>query len=324
MSEAKPIISVLMPVYNGAKYIGAAISSILVQTYTEFEFVIVNDGSTDGTLDMINAFHDERIVVINHENNKGIAAALNTGLLASSGKYIVRFDADDICLPERIFIQYTFLSAHPDYVLTGSDAEYISESGEHLFNFKCIGHTNEQINKRIHLHCPFIHSSVMYTKEAVLMAGGYSLHAHNFEDYFLWTKLKKYGKFYNIPMPLLKVRFNPSSSTIDEKLRGRLFRRMKRDIIQCGNISKEEGDILYNIIKRQDVKKIKEGGYYSLCGKKYLVNNHQPAKARALLSKAIRIHPSRLENYALYLLSYLPASFITSLHKMFVPNPSNP
>jgi len=163
----------------------------------------------------------------------------------------------------------------------------------------------------------------MYRKDAVLKAGGYSLYAHNFEDYFLWVRLHKYGKFNNLRQPLIKVRFNPYSSTIDEKIRGRRFRKLKREIILRGVITKEEGDVLYNIIKSQDIKKIKESAYYSLCGKKYLVNNHQPKKARASLSKAIRIHPLRLDNYGLYMLSYFPASFINRVHKMLLPKFTN-
>ena len=127
-------------------------------------------------------------------------------------------------------------------MLAGSDAEYISAGGEHLFYFTCIGYTNEEITQKIYFQCPFIHSSVMYRKDAVIKAGGYSLYAHNFEDYFLWIQLKKYGKFCNLPQQLIKVRFNPSSITIDEKWRGRLFRKMKRDIIRRGHITKEEGD----------------------------------------------------------------------------------
>ena len=312
-----------MPAYNAEKYIGEAIDSVLKQSYSNFELLIVNDGSTDNTSKVISSFHDSRIRVINKEVNKGIASALNTGLLTAKAEYIARFDADDICFPTRLELQFNFLETHPDYVLTGGDAEYISESGEHLFHFKCIGHTNDHILKKMSNYCPFIHSSVMFRKDPVLRAGGYSLYAHNFEDYFLWIRLHKYGKFYNLRQPLIKVRFNPYSSTIDEKIRGRHFRKLKREIILRGVITKEEGDILYNIIKSQDVKKIKESAYYSLCGKKYLVNNHQPVKARASLSKAIRIHPLRLDNYALYFLSYFPASFINRLHKMLLPKFTN-
>lgn len=322
MNEFRPI-TVLMPVFNGAKYIAEAIDSVLKQNYTNYEFLIINDGSTDNTVQIISSFNDSRIQVINHFTRMGIATALNTGLVNAKGKYIARFDADDICLPTRLALQLNFLESHPDYILTGSDAEYVSESGEHLFDFKCIGHTNEQILNKINHHCPFIHSSVMYRKKPVLQAGGYSLYAHNFEDYFLWVRLHKYGKFANLPNPLIKVRFNPASATMDEKRRGRRFRKMKRNIIHRGVITKSEGDVLYGIIQSQEEQKIKEGTYHTLCGKKYLVNNHQPLKARASLARAIQIHPLRLDNYALYLLSYFPASFISRLHKMLLSKYNN-
>ncbi|MGH2649467.1 MAG: glycosyltransferase, partial [Ginsengibacter sp.] len=262
---------------------------------------------------------DKRIILINHLTNRGIAAALNTGLLKANGQYIARFDADDICFSQRLKEQVEFLETHPDYVLTGSDAEYISENGEHLFSFKCISHTNEQLLHKIYSHCPFIHSSVMYRKSPVIQAGGYSLHAHNFEDYFLWIRLKEYGKFNNLPKQLLKVRFNPSSSTIDEKWRGKLFRTLKKKIIERGTITEEEGNLFLAIIKKQNVQQIKLGAYYALCGKKFLIDNHQPKKARPLLSKAIKIYPYRWDNYALYMLSYFPGSFISWLHKIAVP-----
>lgn len=313
-----PKVTVLMPAYNAEKYIAEAIGSILRQSFTDFELLIINDGSTDNTARVIESFTDSRITIFN-QPNCGIAAALNTGLSKAKAPYIARFDADDICLPERLQQQFDFLNTRQEYVLTGSDAEYISAGGEHLFYFTCIGHTNEQITQKIYFNCPFIHSSVMYRKDAVIKAGGYSLYAHNFEDYFLWVQLKKYGKFYNLPQQLIKVRFNPSSSTIDEKWRGPLFRKMKRDIIRRGIITKEEGEELLTIIKSQDIQKIKESAYYALCGKKFLIDNHQPKKARPLISKAISIHPYRLDNYALYMLSYFPGTFIGWLHKSVLP-----
>jgi glycosyltransferase involved in cell wall biosynthesis len=311
-------VTVLMPVYNAGAYIAEAIDSVLKQTFTDFELLIVNDGSTDNTAEIIRSFSDARIVVIN-QANKGIAAALNAGLSKAKSGYIARFDADDICLPERLQVQFNFLNDHPEYVLAGGDAEYIAADGEHLFYFTCVGHTNEEITKKIYFQCPFIHSSVMYRKDAVIKAGGYSLHAHNFEDYFLWIQLKKYGRFCNLRRRLIKVRFNPSSATIDEKWRGRVFRKLKRDIIRRGNITKKEGDELLGIIKRQDIKKIKEGAYYAICAKKFLIDNHQPKKARPLISKAISIHPYRWDNYALYMLSYFPGPFIGWLHKLELP-----
>lgn len=321
MKENTVKVTVLMPAYNVEKYIAEAIESILQQSFSDFKLLIINDGSTDNTEQIIRSFKDERIILIN-QLHRGIASALNNGLSKADSGYIARFDADDICFPTRLQEQVTFLDTHSDYILVGSDAEYISEEGEHLFYFKCIGHAYEQISQRIYTCCPFIHSSVMYRKDPVINAGGYSLHAHNFEDYFLWIQIKKYGKFYNIPHQLIKVRFNPISVTIDERWRGRFYRQMKRDIISKGSITEEEGAVLLGIIKSQNTHNIQEGSYYALCGKKYLLNNYLPKKARSFFLKAIGSYPYRLDNYAFYVLSFFPGIFINWLyqkksHKIF-------
>jgi glycosyltransferase involved in cell wall biosynthesis len=307
-------VTVLMPVRNAEKYIAEAIRSVLEQTFTDFEFLILNDGSTDNTVNLIQQFSDLRIKLI-EQPGQGIAIALNKGLYEAKGRYIARFDADDICFPERLEKQVKFLDDNTDYVLTGCDAEYISENGEHLFDFSCTGHSNEEIMKRLYMNCPFIHSGVMYRKEMVMKAGGYSPDAHNFEDYLLWIQLAKYGRYYNLPEQLIKVRFNPQSATIDEKWRGRHFRKLKRNIIRRTVVTKEEGEKLLAIIKSQDGEKFKEGAYYALCGKKFLLDNHQPAKARAHLFKAIRHYPFRFDNYVFYMLSYFPHSVINWLNR---------
>jgi glycosyltransferase involved in cell wall biosynthesis len=311
---AKVKVTVLMPAFNASEYIAEAIDSVLTQTFTGFELLIIDDGSTDNTVSIIQQFSDSRIRLL-LQPRLGIGIALNLGLLNANGYYIARFDADDICFPERLQKQVSFLDSNPGYVLTGCDAEYIAESGEHLFNFHCIGHTHDEIKKQLHVYCPFIHSSVMCRKEAVLEAGSYPIDAHNFEDYLLWIKLTKYGSYHNLPEQLIKVRFNPNSATIDEKWRGRRFRQLKKNIIHRGAVTKEEGDELLAIIKNQDVQKIKEGAYYALCGKKFLVDNHQPAKARTHIAKAIYHYPFRLDNYALYMLSFFPQPFIHWLHR---------
>jgi glycosyltransferase involved in cell wall biosynthesis len=314
MHKIEPKVTVLMPAYNATEYIHQAIESVLCQTYNDFELIIVNDGSSDNTADVIGTFKDKRIAVIN-QAHKGIAAALNLGLRHAKGELIARFDADDICHPYRIEKQVNFLNNHPDHVLVGSDAEYILASGDHLFDFKCIGHFDEEIKKVFYFYCPFIHSSVLYRKRAVIKAGAYSLHAHSFEDYLLWTQLIKTGRVANIPEALIKVRFNPSSVTIDEKWRGENFRKLRRSIIKRGSISEKEGEKLKGIIKSQDVPKIKEGSYYALCGKKFLTDNYQPSKAREQVTKAIRVHPYRLDNYALLLASYFPERVLRWLHQ---------
>jgi len=117
------------------------------------------------------------------------------------------------------------------------------------------------------------------------------------------------------PETLIKVRFNPNSVTIDEKWRGDRFRKLKRAIIKKGSITAEEGNELLAIIKSQDVKKIKQGSYHALCGKKFLTDNYQPVKAREHIKEAIRLNPLRLDNYALFIASWLPEKMIRWLHQ---------
>jgi glycosyltransferase involved in cell wall biosynthesis len=309
-----PAITVLMPAYNAEKYIREAISSVLNQTCTDFELLIVDDGSADNTVAEIKRFTDSRIRLI-QQNHQGIATALNNGLHTASGQYIARFDADDICLPDRLEKQLKFLDTDARYVACGGNAEYISASGEHLFDFRCIGYTHEEISQQLYTSCPFIHSAVMYRKAAVLQAGGYSPYAHHFEDYLLWIQLSRYGLYYNFNEQLIRVRINSDSVTIDEKWRSYRFRHLKKAIINRGSITPAEGEELKSIILFQDTRKLKEGAYYALCGKKFLVNNHQPSKARTYFSKAIQTYPFRWDNYAFYLLSYFPQPVISWLHR---------
>jgi glycosyltransferase involved in cell wall biosynthesis len=309
------IVTVLMPAYNAEPYIRDAIDSVLNQTFMDFELLIINDGSIDKTEDIIKDFADKRIVLVN-KAHEGLSKALNTGIKRAKGKYIARFDADDICFAERLQKQVTFLDAHADHLITGSDAEYMIETGEFLFHFKCIAHTHDEIISKLYFYCPFIHSSVMFRKDAVTMAGGYPEQAHQFEDYLLWIKLSNSGKLHNIPEPLIKVRFNPSSVTIDERWRGKHFRLIKKRIIQRGHVTMEEGNQLLAIINKQNIEEIKKGAYYALCGKKFLANNYQPAKAREQIKKAITVYPYRWDNYALIMLSYFPEKIIKWLYKL--------
>ncbi|MEX6686382.1 glycosyltransferase [Danxiaibacter flavus] len=310
----RPGVTVLMPAYNAGCYIAEAIESVLCQTMKNFELLIINDGSTDNTEEVIRSLDDSRITVIS-QKHKGVAQALNAGLHHAKGEYIARFDADDICFPERLEKQKHFLDVNPDYVITGGDAVYISEMGDYLCHYTCPSHDDEQLKASLLTICPFIHSSVMYRKAVVMLCGGYNELAHNMEDHLLWVQLSRKGKFCNFAEPLIKVRFNPASVTIDERWRGKYFRSLKYDILKKGFITESEGYALWNIIHRQDNQKIKKGAYYALCGKKYLINNHQPKNARVYIKKAIKISPLRLDNYALLVASFFPPALIKWLHQ---------
>ncbi|HEX2683779.1 MAG TPA: glycosyltransferase [Ferruginibacter sp.] len=314
MRLTEPKITVLMPAYNAAKYIAAAIASVLDQSFTEFELLIINDGSTDDTEMVIRSFEDERIRLIN-QSNLGVAAALNLGLMNANADLVARFDADDICFPSRLEVQYNMMMSHPEYILIGSDAEYINSNGEYVFTCSMPAHNHHEIQQLHFSKCPFIHSSVMFRKAFILQAGGYNTHAYTFEDHVLWSRVVRIGITCNLQQPLIQVRLNPGSVCIDEKWRTKRFHEIKYKAIREGDITEAEGKELQLILKKQDTPKIKEGSYYSLLGKKYTWDNHQPQKARSYLGKAIRIYPGRIESYLVMALSFFPRGFINWMYK---------
>ena len=314
MRKEDIVITVLMPAYNAARYIGEAIRSVLGQTYGKFELLIVDDGSTDNLEEVVYSFKDPRIRLVT-QGNMGISAALNTGLALARGQYIARFDADDICYPERLQIQLAFLEANPGYALVGSEVDYITEEGAFIYRYHCFAHSNDEILRKLYFYCPFIHSSVMYRKDAVLEAGGYDTDALTFEDYLLWVHLLRKNKAANLPQPLVRVRLNPSSVTIDEKWRGEVFQQLKKSIITRGSVEAAEATQLADIITRQNTRRIKTGAYYALCAKKFLADNFQPAQARKFASFAIRANPFRWDNYALWLACSFPERWIQWMHR---------
>jgi glycosyltransferase involved in cell wall biosynthesis len=315
MDLNNPKVTVLMPAYNADKYIGESITSVLEQSFTNFELLIINDGSTDDTEKIIRSFKDPRIVLTSQEN-KGVSAALNLGLSHARANYIARFDADDICLPNRLKVQYDFITAYPEYTIIGSAVEYMDADGHYIFTHHPEGHLNEEIQQLKYTICPFIHSSVFYKKDAVVNNGGYNEHAYTYEDHFLWVNILKNEKACNLSQALIKVRLNPESITIDERWRTRKFRSIKYATLKNKNITEAEGNELYQIGGKQYSPKIKQGAYYALCGKKFLLNNYQPEKARLNMMRAISLHPLRLDNYLIYTVSYLPERFITWLHNI--------
>lgn len=313
MSNVK--VTVLMPAYNAAKYIAEAIHSVLSQTFTEFELLIMEDGSTDETVAEIRKFDDPRIRLIECVH-QGIAPVLNQGLKEAKGFYVARFDADDICYPDRLEEQYKFSTANPAYCIVGCDADYYDMNDNYVFTYRPPGHTNEEIQKTKMNTCPFIHSGVLYKKQAILHAGGYNIHAHTFEDHFLWMKVLKECKACNLSQTLLKVRLHPGSVTVDEKWRSKRFGELKNAALQKNSIREKEGNELLQLLKDQNTRKIKQGAYYALLAKKYLWDNHQPGKARQNIRKVLWFQPADVKSYLLWLFSFFPKRVIRKIYNL--------
>ncbi|MGJ0363446.1 glycosyltransferase [Aliarcobacter cryaerophilus] len=210
MSE---LISVILPVYNGEKYLKEAIESILNQTYKDFEFIIINDGSKDSSLEIIKEYKkvDERIVAVSREN-KGLIATLNEGIEKAKGKYIARMDQDDISLPNRFEEQLKIMENDKEIVVCGSWINVFGENRKEKIS-KYFQH-DKQIKANLIMSCCFAHPSVMMRRDAFVDNNiWYDENFKNAEDYHLWTQLAKVGKFYNIPKVLLNYRFLETSMT---------------------------------------------------------------------------------------------------------------
>ena len=213
-----PLISILLPVYNGGKYLKEAISSILSQTYENWELIIINDGSKDDSESVVMSFSDDRIHYYTQENI-GLAKTLNKGIALARGVLIARQDQDDICLPARLERQVMFLEKNPHISLLGTRADIIEEN---IFTSRMHLHPlgNLEIKLGLLFDNFFVHSSVMMRKNLLLEVGGYSedVSRQPPEDYELWSRFMRQGKqVANLPESLLVYREAASSMSRNGK-----------------------------------------------------------------------------------------------------------
>lgn len=302
-----PLVSVIMTAFNAMDTIDDSIVSILNQSFGDFELIIVNDGSTDKTPEIITEFDDARIVFIN-QKNQGPAIARNCAISKSTGKYIAILDSDDLALPQRLEKQVEFLNKHPDYVLIGSNALIIDRNSDDIHTSD-MPLTWEEIETKFPFSS-FYHSSVMYTSGAFKSCGGY--HSEDklyiFEDSWLWNKMKEYGKMANLSEPLIKYRLLPNSASASGK-EAKLINKIFKETISENRISESNKRALSEI--RNNINKVeRERLYYLYIAKKLLWNNYYPSKSRANLEKAIKINPFRIFPYCLFIISFFPKKIL--------------
>lgn len=215
-----PSVSVVMPAYNAEKYLREAIDSILSQTYTDFEFIIINDGSTDATKEIIQSYTDPRIVYIENEVNSGICVTLNKGLDAARGKYIARMDSDDIALPNRLETQVRYMDSNPGLGASGSDIEVFGVGIEpHVFTQL---HSPEECLAGLIFNSCFAHPTVIIRKSVLDKHNlRYKDEFRGLEDYELWWQIGKYSGLNNIAQPLLRYRHHIGQETqnVSQKVR---------------------------------------------------------------------------------------------------------
>lgn len=206
-----PLVSVVMPVYNGARYLREACESVLSQSLTCLELIVVNDGSTDGAEKILNQFAqaDDRVRVF-HQDNKGVAEALNKGISEARGKYIARMDSDDICMPDRLAKQVDFMESHPEVGLCGAGWCYTGKRSGMV-----IPAADDARIRAVQMFWPCLsHPTVMMRRELIIKHDlYYDTGFKQAEDYELWLRFARHTKMANIPEPLLIYRVFEKQAT---------------------------------------------------------------------------------------------------------------
>lgn len=228
-------ISVIMAVYNGASYLLDSIASILNQTFRDFEFIIIDDESTDDSLEIIQkfAYQDQRIKIIKNKQNSGQTKSLNRGLKIAQGQYIARQDADDFSVRKRLMVQYSYLKNHPEIFLVGTSAILINEQG------KRIGHYHREDNPKklsqiLARHNYILHSGIMFCNHPLPFAdckrwGVYREKFYYSQDYDFYLRLLTSGKkITNLPNLLIRYRYQKNSLSFQNLAQQKKFAQKAR------------------------------------------------------------------------------------------------
>jgi hypothetical protein len=205
-----PLVSVVLPVFNGGDLLERSIRSVLDQTHSELELIVVDDGSTDGSAERAAATGDPRVRVIANTVNRGQTHGLIQGIAVARGDLVARQDADDLSHPDRLRLQVAALSANPDVVLVGTCGWMVDGAGRACGTLD-LPVTDAGIGWAMLFGNPFLHSSVMFRAQAAQAAGGYDTGFRICQDYDLWSRLLAKGRGLNLPGRLLRYRYTAQS-----------------------------------------------------------------------------------------------------------------
>lgn len=295
-----PKISVVMSVYNGEKYLREAIDSVLSQSFGDFEFIIINDGSNDDSLSIIKSYTDARIKLIDNGVNKGLIYSLNKGFDNAKGKYILRFDADDICLKDRFEIQYNFMESNPEIALMSAYATWFFDGCKFISRTIKSATENEKIKAKFIFENHINHSCVILRRELIEKEKyRYDKKYLHIEDYGLWLQIAQKYKVATLDKVLLKCRISRASvtSTANRDMNSRkiiyniIYNEIYNTLGYTPNIS--DYDIHFEICMIQNLKEskfsLKEKVEY--CKKLITANNEKFIDNKNLLEEC---------NYQLY------------------------
>jgi len=209
-----PRVSVLIAVYNAAQFLGEAISSVLAQSYRNFELIAVDDCSSDASLAILQSFNDPRVRIIKHDVNMGASISRNDALAAARGEFVAILDADDVCAPERLERQIAFLDANPMVGLVGCGIYDNTDVNGTVLHRSHLPLDNTTIQRTLMKEWCFLHSSIMFRKSLQGLVGGYREVFEPAEDHDFVLRILELCHAHNLPEPLVSYRLNPKSLSV--------------------------------------------------------------------------------------------------------------
>lgn len=260
MAEKAPLVSVLMPVYNGEDYLLESIDSILSQTYKNFEFIIIDDCSSDGTEKILSELEDSRLRICRNDKNMGVALSLNRGISMAQGKFVARQDSDDISMVDRLRLQVNYLLKRPNCVAVGGQLKEINPAGEPIgWRFVPLAH-KDIVDRMLQGRGGQIpHPSAMISMDAYKKIGAYREEFEMAEDLDLFLRLSEVGKISNLPNILVDYRIHSESVSESKKQqqfevakrvsKEALMRRGMESHSEVSRVSKVKFDIFKKIMK---------------------------------------------------------------------------
>jgi glycosyltransferase involved in cell wall biosynthesis len=311
-SKKEISISVIVPSYNSERYLRESIESILNQTFGDFELIIVNDGSTDSSPEIIKEYSkkDRRVKFLNNPKNLGLQKSLNKAISEAKGKYIARMDADDISLPTRLETQYNYLEKNKDVFLVGSSAWIIDEDGKRIGALRKFDVPNK-IKSKLEKRNPIIHPSVMFRAEARFRYRDKFVCS---EDYDLYLRILSKGlKITNLEEFLLEYRISKDSFVSTMPNQEFYFEKAKEFYFQRKNGTGDN----YEKLNEPLIKKIpKDFGRKSSMFKIFIrLQEGNSRKTRECIQNEVRKYGLNLRIILFYLLSFLPLKFFIFIQK---------
>lgn len=312
VNQERGFVSVVMAVYNAELFLKEAIDSVINQSFKNFEFIIINDGSTDSSSLIIKSYNDPRIVLI-EQTNQGLSKSLNRGISISKSEYIVRMDADDIAYPSRLQKQVDFMQQNPFCVLCGSNVDFLDVNGGFLYKSD-FATANIKIKQKLP-YVDIMHSTAIFKKLAFYQAQQYPEEIfHHFEDKILFNRIAEYGEFHNLPEVLLGYRLVPTSISNLDNTKIQKLNQISDGIISNNyTITKEDVNQINAIT--EITKKNKLANYHLGIGSIHLKKNNKVTAAKNFIA-SLYYSPFNLQTYLKLIACSLPHSFVMRMGKL--------